>query len=376
MSKTEAGPVAFVAEVHMSRYTLEWNGAPRPEGTPLYAHPPAQEQQSAISPKDCVWARNGHQVCPSAAPAQEQPAPAILRDAEIDEACSEIMCANMAPQEYDRAVARAIERLMLSRFAATHPTPAAQEQPAPAWWVRDSEPPHFYAPAFHKGPQPPAPLTEAEARAAGWRPFYATHPTPAAQEQPAPAELPDDGELAAWLKTAADLRGGSSRRGEVCTRAAHLLENAYLFASKLRKLAATHPTPAERAEQPLTLTPAQRSRLISGGPNAGRVRREQPERSAAEMAELCALEDAAGGVFAAGALAEQPPRDAVQQGLAEALAAERERLCVAIKAEDDHCVTEGDYMLDSDDCISVIRGTWKRPDYSPAPKGATLKGQP
>jgi hypothetical protein len=65
--------VAFVAEVHMSRYTLEWNGAPLPEGTPLYAQPPAQEQQSAISPKDCVWARNGHQVCPSAAPAQEHP---------------------------------------------------------------------------------------------------------------------------------------------------------------------------------------------------------------------------------------------------------------------------------------------------------------
>ena len=44
--------------------------------------------------------------------------------------------------------------------------------------------------------------------------------------------------------------------------------------------------------------------------------------------------------------------------LEAAVAAERERLCAAIKAEDDHCTTEGDYMLDSDDCISVIRGTW------------------
>lgn len=40
-----------------------------------------------------------------------------------------------------------------------------------------------------------------------------------------------------------------------------------------------------------------------------------------------------------------------------AVAAERERLCAAIKAADDKA-SEGDYMLDSDDCISVIRGTW------------------
>ena len=39
-------------------------------------------------------------------------------------------------------------------------------------------------------------------------------------------------------------------------------------------------------------------------------------------------------------------------------AAERERLCAAIKAADDKA-SEGDYMLDSGDCISVIRGTWK-----------------
>ncbi|WON88680.1 hypothetical protein [Delftia sp. UGAL515B_04] len=43
--------------------------------------------------------------------------------------------------------------------------------------------------------------------------------------------------------------------------------------------------------------------------------------------------------------------------------AERERICAAIKAEDDYCVTQGDYMLDSDDCIKVARGEWERPVY-------------
>ena len=44
-------------------------------------------------------------------------------------------------------------------------------------------------------------------------------------------------------------------------------------------------------------------------------------------------------------------------------ARERERLCTAIKAEDDHCA-DGDYMMDSDDCISVVKGTWERPDWN------------
>lgn len=30
-------PVARVAEVHMSRYTIEWTGSPLPEGTELFA---------------------------------------------------------------------------------------------------------------------------------------------------------------------------------------------------------------------------------------------------------------------------------------------------------------------------------------------------
>ena len=47
-------------------------------------------------------------------------------------------------------------------------------------------------------------------------------------------------------------------------------------------------------------------------------------------------------------------------------AAERERICKAIKEEDDYCVTEGDYMLDSNDCIAVAKGDWVRPDYRAA----------
>ena len=50
----------------------------------------------------------------------------------------------------------------------------------------------------------------------------------------------------------------------------------------------------------------------------------------------------------------------VQAAVAEAVAAERDRLCAAIKAADDKA-SDDDYMLDSDDCISVIRGTWGTP---------------
>ena len=49
--------------------------------------------------------------------------------------------------------------------------------------------------------------------------------------------------------------------------------------------------------------------------------------------------------------------DVFRQGIAWGEAAERERMCVAIKAADD-IASKADYMLDSDDCISVIRGTW------------------
>ena len=52
--------------------------------------------------------------------------------------------------------------------------------------------------------------------------------------------------------------------------------------------------------------------------------------------------------------------NAVAQAATEA---ERVRICAAIKAEDDHCA-DGDYMMDSDDCIKVVRGTWQRPDWN------------
>jgi hypothetical protein len=42
-TQPQAEPVAFVAEVHLSRYTLEWSGLPLPEGTKLYAAPPCPQ---------------------------------------------------------------------------------------------------------------------------------------------------------------------------------------------------------------------------------------------------------------------------------------------------------------------------------------------
>ena len=57
--------------------------------------------------------------------------------------------------------------------------------------------------------------------------------------------------------------------------------------------------------------------------------------------------------------------DVFRQGVAWGIAAERDRICAAIKEEDDHC-SGGDYMLDSDDCIKVSRGEWNRPDWGAA----------
>jgi len=45
-----------------------------------------------------------------------------------------------------------------------------------------------------------------------------------------------------------------------------------------------------------------------------------------------------------------------------------EEICQAIKAADDEASTR-DYMLDSDDCISVIRGTWNPHGITAAPDG-------
>lgn len=61
-------------------------------------------------------------------------------------------------------------------------------------------------------------------------------------------------------------------------------------------------------------------------------------------------------------------RDRLRAEKDAAVAAERERLCAAIKDADD-TASEGDYMLDSDDCISVIRGTWD-PDHTAVRAGS------
>ncbi len=57
------------------------------------------------------------------------------------------------------------------------------------------------------------------------------------------------------------------------------------------------------------------------------------------------------------------PAQAADSVMEDAARLERERICAAIKAEDDYCVDHGDYMLDSDDCIKIVRGEWVRPDF-------------
>ena len=43
LAQPEQEPVATVAEVHMSRYTIEWTNGPLSEGTPLYTTPPQRK---------------------------------------------------------------------------------------------------------------------------------------------------------------------------------------------------------------------------------------------------------------------------------------------------------------------------------------------
>lgn len=46
-----------------------------------------------------------------------------------------------------------------------------------------------------------------------------------------------------------------------------------------------------------------------------------------------------------------------------------DEMCALIKAADD-AAADNDYMLDSDDCISVLRGTWKSPLTNDFPQPA------
>jgi hypothetical protein len=52
-----------------------------------------------------------------------------------------------------------------------------------------------------------------------------------------------------------------------------------------------------------------------------------------------------------------------------------ETACALIKAADD-AAADRDYMLDSDDCIAVLRGTWKAPLANDMPKQPTPTAQP
>ena len=71
-----------------------------------------------------------------------------------------------------------------------------------------------------------------------------------AQRQQGPqVEWPDDGELEAWRSTADDLLKTSSPSGPTLRRAAHLLQNAYLFASSASPQAPAQPSAAAPGAQ-------------------------------------------------------------------------------------------------------------------------------
>jgi hypothetical protein len=140
MSKTEAGPVAQdwlkarideeMAEYSAGAYADHGGASDQlalfAADLMLAAHPPAQEQQSAISPKDCVWARNGHQVCPSAAPAQEQPAPGGMPNGY--EAMTTCYKRYVSPAQY-AAFSPGVQKWYRPFWTATHPAPAERAEP-------------------------------------------------------------------------------------------------------------------------------------------------------------------------------------------------------------------------------------------------------
>lgn len=97
--------------------------------------------------------------------------------------------------------------------------------------------------------------------------------------------------------------------------------------------------------------------------------------AAAQLAPGEGIEDAVSRIAAALTAAHAQP--AAPQGVAYAPSIED--LCARIKAADD-AAADRDYMLDSNDCIAVLRGQWKgpmamdKPDRAPhgqAPAGAT-----
>lgn len=64
-------PVATVAEVHMSRYTIEWENGPLPEGTQLYAAPQHAAQQKPVAWICAEWSGSGVPELSFDGPSQE-----------------------------------------------------------------------------------------------------------------------------------------------------------------------------------------------------------------------------------------------------------------------------------------------------------------
>ena len=73
----DAEPVARVAEVHMSRYTLEWLNGPLPEGTELYTSP--QAAQTALKSESSAQAAQAPARLPSEGKPIEALAPVEIK---------------------------------------------------------------------------------------------------------------------------------------------------------------------------------------------------------------------------------------------------------------------------------------------------------
>jgi len=60
LAKPEQEPVAVVAEVHISRYTIEWTNGLLPEGTKLYTTPPQHKWVGLTDDDDLDWEEGGN----------------------------------------------------------------------------------------------------------------------------------------------------------------------------------------------------------------------------------------------------------------------------------------------------------------------------
>lgn len=63
LAKPEQEPVATAAEVHMSRYTIEWTNGPLPEGTTPYTAPTPQPDTDCHLQGICQ--RSGYSIAPA-----------------------------------------------------------------------------------------------------------------------------------------------------------------------------------------------------------------------------------------------------------------------------------------------------------------------